>query len=113
MKKIEPVKNIYELTAADVATLKQMIKEDKQGRRGSSSNKSFIKSPNYNYATHGNLIPKEHCDRLDWHGCKWSDADQWCHNCFYGGGMVCRGRNAQPPCTGLNVNHSIGPNGLG
>ena len=42
VKKIEPVKNIYELTAADVATLKQMIKEDKQGRRGSSSNKGFF-----------------------------------------------------------------------
>ena len=74
--------------------------------------KSFIDSPNYNYATHGKLIPKEHCEHLGSGQlglqCKWSDADQWCHNCVYGGGVVCAGRNHQQPCTRLNVN-SLGP----
>ena len=62
------------------------------------------------YATQGKLIPKEHCEHLGSGQlglqCKWSDADQWCHNCVYGGGVVCAGRNHQQPCTRLNVNSS-------
>ena len=105
MKKIEPVKNIYELTAADVATLKQMIKEDKQGRRGSSSNKSF----SHNYATKGALVPKDFCRKQNLRAvgqeCKWPDSDQWCLKCFHNGDLVCRGPNRQEPCTV----HSSGP----